>query len=113
MAHTHPLLESLFPRRRPDLAEQVRSLSRDIAHLARDVGRFAGPRVEEAAHTAGSIAGGVTSAAGDVMNQLAPLARDVARRARAAGRVVRDDPVPAIVAIGTFALVVSLILRRQ
>ena len=108
MAHTHPLLEAIFPRRSApqSIGDQIASLSHEVARLASQTRRFAAPRVQEAAHTAGDFAG-------EVMHQMAPLARDVAHRARAAGRVVRDDPVPAVVALGTFALIATLLLRRQ
>jgi hypothetical protein len=103
VAHTHPLLESLFPRHRSSVSDQVASLSHEVAHLARHAGRYATPRIREAAHSAGDLAG-------DVIHQLEPLARDVAHRAKVAGRAVRQDPVPAVIALGTFALIASLLL---
>jgi hypothetical protein len=103
MAHTHPLLEAVFQHRRQTVGDQFASLSQDVAQLARQVRRYAAPRVQDATHSAGDFAG-------DVMHQLEPLARDVAHRARVAGRAVRDDPVPAVIALGTFALIASLLL---
>ena len=106
MAHRHPFFETLIPQRHVTLADRVASLSRDIARLADETRRQATPRVEEAAHAVGDFAG-------DVVHQLEPMARDVARRAHHVGRMVRTDPVPAIIALGTFALIASLVLRRQ
>jgi ElaB/YqjD/DUF883 family membrane-anchored ribosome-binding protein len=110
MAHTHPLLEAVFPRRATTLGDQIASLTHDVAQLSRQVRRHATPRLQEAAHSASDFAG-------DVFHQLEPIARDVAHRAahqaKVAGRVVRDDPVPAVVALGVAALVVSLLLRRE
>lgn len=117
MAHTHPLLEALFPRRQPTMGDQVTALSEEIASLTRQVQRYARPRVREAAHTAGDFAG-------EVFHHLEPIARDalhradaarrvVARQAKATGRAVRDDPVPAVIALGTFALLATLLLRRE
>ena len=51
MAHTHPLLEAVFPRRSATLGDQIASLSHDVAQLARQVRRYATPRIQEAAHT--------------------------------------------------------------
>lgn len=117
MAHTHPLLEAVFPRRPPTIGDQVASLSEDVAALARQLQRYARPRLQEAAHTA-------TEIAGDVFHQLEPVARDalhraydarraIAQQVKVTGRAVRDDPVPAVVALGTFALLASLLLRRE
>jgi hypothetical protein len=117
MAHTHPLLEAIFPRRHPSMGDQIALLSQDVTRLARQVRRYARPRVEDAAHSAGEFAG-------DVVHQLEPIARgalenaeragrQIAHRAQVAGKMVRDDPVPAIVALGTFALLATLLLRRQ
>lgn len=106
MAHTHPLLESIFPRQRHSVGDQVASLSHDVSTLARQVRRYATPRVQDAAHSASDFAG-------DVIHQLEPLARDVAHRAKAAGRAVRNDPVPAVIALGTFALLATLLLSAS
>jgi hypothetical protein len=117
MAHTHPLLEAVFPRSQPTLGDQIASLSQDVAQLARQMRRYSQPRVEHAAHAAGDFAG-------DVLHQLEPIARGALHRAndarravthqvRATGRAVRDDPVPAVIALGTFALIASLLLRRE
>lgn len=117
MAHTHPLLEAVLPRRRATLGDQIASLSHDIAALAGEARRLGEPRLKDAARTASSFAE-------DLVHTLEPLAqdlarsaratgRDAARRAKLAGRAVRDDPVPAVIALGTFALLASLLLRRQ
>ena len=117
MAHTHPLLEAVFPRRPATLGDQIASLTEDVARLTRQVRRYSQPRVEHAAHTAGDFAG-------DVFHQLEPIARDalhrandarraVAHQAKVTGRAVRDDPVPAVIALGTFALIASLVLGRE
>lgn len=103
MAHTHPVLESLFRPRRQSVGDQVASLSKEVADLARHVRRYARPRVQEAAHSAGDFAG-------DVIHQLEPLARGVAHQAKVAGRAVRQDPVPSVIALGTFALIASLLM---
>ena len=114
MAHTHPLLEAVFPRRSaPSIGDQIASLSHEVARLASQTRRHAAPRIHDAAESAGQLAHNAGDFAGEVMHQIAPLARDVAHRARVAGRVVRDDPVPAVVAIGVFALIATLLLRRQ
>jgi ElaB/YqjD/DUF883 family membrane-anchored ribosome-binding protein len=117
MAHTHPLLEAIFPHRPRTVGDQIALLSEDVAALARQVQRYARPRVQDAAHAASDLAG-------DVLHQLQPMARAAihsannARRAvshqvKATGRAVRDDPVPTVVALGTFALIASLLLRRE
>jgi len=117
MAHTHPLLEAIFPRHKATVGDQFASLSQDVAQLARQVRRYGQPRVEHAAQSASDFAG-------DVFHQLEPFARDalhrandarraVAHQAKVTGRAVRDDPVPAVIALGTFALIASLLLHRE
>jgi hypothetical protein len=106
VAHTHPLLEALVPRRRESLGDRLSSLTDDVAALARQIGRDNAPRIQEAAHAAGDMAS-------DVLQHMAPIARDVAHRARQAGTMVRKDPLPAVVALGTLALIATLVMRRQ
>lgn len=117
MAHTHPLFEAMFPRRQATVGDQIASLSQEVAHLTRQVRRYAQPRAEHAAHSA-------TDFAGDVFHQLEPFAREalhqansarraVAHQAKVTGRAVREDPVPAVIALGTFALIASLFLRGE
>lgn len=115
MAHTHPLLEMFFPRRTATQAvgDQIASLSHEVAKLAHQVRRQTAPRLQGAAHGLQDVAHDAGDFASDVFEHMKPVARDIAHRAQAAGRVVRDDPVPMVIALGTAALIATLLLRRR
>lgn len=70
------------------LRHEMRGASRYGAHAAHDVG-------DQLWH------------GGEVM------ARQLGRTARKAGKAVRDDPVPAVVAVAGFALFLNLVLSRK
>lgn len=82
-----------------ELSRQLSSLRRDVAGVSRAVTRYG-------SHTAH-----------DVGNQLwhggELVARQLGRQARKAGKAVKDDPVPAIVAVAGFALLLNLLLGRR
>lgn len=88
------------------LAHQLSGLSREVATIARAVQRFSA----EAGHDAGHVAGNLVD---EAWHQGERLAHGVRRQARHAGKAVREDPVPAIVAVAGLLLVLSLVLGRK
>ena len=82
-----------------DLAHQISSLRREVAGVTRSVGRYG-------THTAHDV--------GDQLwHQGEIAAKLLGRQAKKAGKAVRDDPVPAVVAVAGFALFLNLVLGRK
>lgn len=88
------------------LADQVGRLSHDLTKLTRSIGK-------DAKHSAGEFADDMAHYANDLVEQLTPFARRIGKQARIAGQQLQKDPAPAIIALGTFALVCSLVLSRR
>ncbi len=125
--------------RHDTLSYQIAELSRDLKPIARllsrrggealyearhsagelasDVARRGGTALQEASHSAGELAQTAGELAHDMVERLTPVARQAAReigqRAQYAGQALRSDPLPAVVALGTAALLASLLLRRR
>ena len=102
---------ALAPLRRyiadPDkLAGQVGRLSHDLGKLTRSLGK-------DAKHSAGEMADDLSHYASELVEQLTPVAKRIGKGARKAGRQLQQDPAPALIALGTFALVCSLVLARR
>lgn len=89
-----------------DIAEQVLALREEISSLADAVARYSG-------HSANDLGHNALELASQVSHQGAVAARNIGRQANAAGRVVRDNPVPALVALGTVALIAALVFTRD
>lgn len=97
---------SRFQHRNGGLSAEVSALAEQVSDLAQLLTHRGERRIQQVAHGAGELAG-------ELFHQLTPVARGMARQARHAGRAVQQDPVPAMVAVATFALVASLFMRRQ
>ena len=82
-----------------ELSRQLSSLRHDIAGVSRSVSRYG-------SHTAHDV--------GDQLwHQGEVVARQLGKQARMAGKAVKEDPVPAIVAVAGFALLLNLVLGRK
>ncbi|RYE74418.1 MAG: hypothetical protein EOP19_27765 [Hyphomicrobiales bacterium] len=82
-----------------ELSRQLSSLRHDVAGVSRAMTRYG-------SHTAHDV--------GDQLwHQGEVVARQLGRQAVKAGKAVREDPVPAIVAVAGFALFLNLILGRK
>jgi len=84
-----------------ELEEQVASLSAQLAGLAQQVERFAEERYGDARELLANV--------GDTGAALASRAR---RQTGVAARAVRDDPLPAVIAVGVLALLAVVIIGR-
>lgn len=82
-----------------ELSRQLSSLRRDVAGVSRSVSRYG----SNTAHDVGD----------QLWHQGEIVARQIGRQARKAGKAVKNDPVPAVVAIAGFALFLNLVLGRK
>lgn len=91
----------------PDaLLEQIASLRAEIASISEAVSEYGG-------HQLGDIQHNALALAKEVRHQGAAVARQVSRQASSAGKVVQENPVPVIVALGTIALISALVFMRD
>ena len=82
-----------------DITRQLSHLRHDLSGISRAVSRYG-------AHAASDV--------GDQLwHQGEVVARQLGRQAAKAGKAVKDDPVPAVVAVAGFALFMRLILGRK
>ena len=88
------------------LSHQLSRLSRDVADISRAVQHFG----TDARHEAGAAAADLLDGA---WHQGEIVARRLGRQAQRAGKAVREDPVPAIVAVAGFVLLLNLLLGRK
>jgi len=89
-----------------DVAEQVTALREDVAAVAEALARLGG-------HSANRLGHNALDLAGQVSHQGAVAAREIGKQANMAGRAVRENPAPMLVALGTVALLAALVLSRE
>jgi hypothetical protein len=88
------------------LGSSIAALRKDLAGLTRSFGSYGGHRLDDLQH-------GASDLARELQHQAPIVAREVGRYASTAGRAVRNDPLPAIVALGTAGLLYSLVFGRR
>lgn len=82
-----------------ELGRQLSSLRHDMAGVSRAVSKYG-------SHTAHDV--------GDQLwHQGEIVAKQIGRQAKKAGRAVKEDPIPAMVAVAGFALFLSLVLSKK
>lgn len=96
MARSHHWTDALDLE---DLSRQLSSLRHDISGISRSVSRYG-------AHTANDIGE-------ELWHQGEIVAKQLGRQARKAGKAIKNDPVPAVVAVAGFALFLNLLLGRK
>ena len=96
MARSHHWTDALDVE---ELSRQLSSLRHDVAGVSRAVGRYG----SHAAHDVGD----------QLWHQGEVVARKLGRQAKKAGKAVKEDPVPAIVAVIGFGLFLNLVLGRK
>jgi hypothetical protein len=89
-----------------NIAQQIASLRKEIAAIADAVSDYGGSSLGDVQHNALALAK-------EVRHQGTVVARQVGRQANAASKVVQENPVPVIVALGTIALISALIFSRD
>jgi hypothetical protein len=88
------------------LTRQLRALSHEVAGLSHQAARYGVHRLDDAGH-------GIAQLAGLVMHQAVGTAAKAGRTAQWAGASLRRDPLPALVMMGTTALLMRLFLARD
>jgi hypothetical protein len=89
-----------------NIGAQIAALRREIAAISSAIEDFNGPSVGDLRH-------GAVELVDQVRHQGAVAARQIGRQANVAGQVVRENPIPVIVALGTIALISALIFTRD
>lgn len=93
-------------RHQRHLASQIRTLQKEIDKLARRARHEGHDLIEE-------FGDGASDLFDEAVDFGRHAARNVSKQAIAAGKVVQRDPVPVLIAVGTVALVASLLLSRR
>jgi hypothetical protein len=88
------------------LRRQVSSLRRQIDGLSREASRTG-------RHAASDLGDSASELFDDAWEHGRDAAQQIARQAAHVGTAVRKDPVPTLVAVGTLALVASILLARS
>lgn len=88
------------------LSDHVAALRQEIVAIAEAINEYGGERLH-------GVQRGAAQLAKDVQHQLPVVARQVSRQASSAGRAVRQDPLPVVVAVGTVVLLAALLFRRD
>lgn len=89
-----------------NLSQQIASLRKELGSLAAAVNEYSGHGLEDVQHNAVALAREVREG-GKI------VARRVARQAGHAGEIVRENPLPVIIAVGTLALLSTFLLTRD
>lgn len=105
-----------------------KSYLRDARHFSRDVEDRMTRQLSHLSHEVGSISQALRRLGGETRHEAGHLAHEFAdqawqqgaiaakllgKQARKAGKAVREDPVPSIVAVAGFALFLNLVLGRK
>lgn len=89
-----------------NLAQQVAALRKQVDQISHSVLSYSD-------HTLDDVQENAVAIAREVGHQGRVVARQVGHQANIAGKAVRDNPVPVIVALGTIALISALIFTRD
>lgn len=89
-----------------NIGAQIAAMRKEIASIAAAVEDYSGVSVGDMRHNAVELVD-------QVRHQGAVAAKQIGKQANAAGQVVRENPVPVIVVLGTIALISALIFTRD
>jgi ElaB/YqjD/DUF883 family membrane-anchored ribosome-binding protein len=89
-----------------NLSDQIALLRKELESVRSAVRHYGGDTLEDVQHNALALAREVRQG-GKV------VARNLSKQASVAGKVVQDNPVPVVVALGTIALLSTLLLTRD
>jgi hypothetical protein len=96
-------LQGLSQHAQHRLGRQVESLTRDVGHIADSLRRFGGGAGKDIGQIAHNVAD-------EAMHQGAEVAKLVGEQAYQAGRAIRRDPLPTIMAVAGLACLLSLLM---
>lgn len=89
-----------------DLGGQIRALRREIDKLTRSTSSHGHDFAEDFGHNASEFID-------DALHHGRAAAHQITRQAASATRAVSRDPLPLIVAVGTVALVATILMHRR
>ncbi|HTM77396.1 MAG TPA: hypothetical protein VL133_07180 [Devosia sp.] len=89
-----------------NISDQIASLRDEIATISESVSKYSSNRLGEAQHNAVAVVD-------QVRHQGAAAAKQLSRQANVAGRVVQENPIPVIVALGAIALISAFIFTAS
>ena len=84
------------------LSAQIAALREEVASISDSVSKYGNSHLKDAQHNAVAVVD-------QVRHQGAVAARQISRQANVAGKVVQENPIPVIVALGAIALISALI----
>ena len=90
-----------------NLAQQIAALRKQVDQMSHSVQSYYG------SHAMDDLQHNAVALANEVRHQGRVVARQVGRQANIAGKAVQENPVPAIVVLGTFALLATLLFTRD
>ena len=96
-----------------DPADMLDNLSSQIALLRKELDAVRAAVSHYGGDTFGDVQHNALALAREVRQGGKLVARNISRQASVAGKVVHDHPVPVVVALGTIALLSTLIFTRD
>jgi hypothetical protein len=107
MAYDLPFLDHHAQHR---LNRQIGSLAREAGQISELLSRFSSRAQRDAGHYAHDVGRAAHELADEAWQQGAVAARVLGKQALRAGKAVRNDPIPAVVAVAGLACLLSLAL---
>ena len=92
---------------------RIEDLSQQLAHLRKELATRVGPARKAGAHALHDAQHQALVLAKDLQEHGGAAAHLLGRQARVATKAISKDPVPLLVALGTFVLLSSLFSRRR
>ena len=92
---------------------RIEDLSHQLAHLRQELARTTRPARKAGTHALHDAGHQAVVLAKDFQAHSGAVAHLLGRRARFARKAISKDPVPLVVALGTFVLLSSLLSRRR
>jgi hypothetical protein len=93
--------------------DTIENLSRQIALLRKELTSLSSAVNDYSGSTLENVHQGALVLAREVSHGSKDLARQVSRQARLASKTVHDNPIPAVVALGTIALLSAFLFTRD
>jgi hypothetical protein len=92
---------------------RIEDLARQLAHLRKELAERVAPSRKSGSHALHDAQHQAVELARDLQEHGSAAAHLLGRQARHAGKAISKDPIPLVVALGTFVLLSSLFARRR